>query len=68
VLGSIVKIAVTAITLAIWQLFGQPLWNAWIESQGKAVGFGEVALGWAIILSIAWVLSSLVTRKIGGKR
>jgi len=63
-LSSIIKIAFTALALAFWQLFGQPLWNAWIESQGKAVGFGETALGWAIVLTVAWIVSGLVTRRM----
>jgi hypothetical protein len=63
-LSSIIKVAFTALALAFWQLFGQPLWNAWIESQGKAVGFGETALGWFMVLSVAWVVSALVTRRM----
>jgi len=67
-IGSLVKIAFTALALAAWQLFFQPLWNSWIQSQGHTVGFGETALGYAIALSTAWLFSALVVRRLGGDR
>jgi hypothetical protein len=63
-LSSIIKIAFTALALAFWQLFGQPLWNKWIENMGHTVGFAETFLGWFTVLCVAWILSGLVTRRM----
>ena len=63
-LSQLVKIAFTALALAFWQLFGQPLWNRWIESMGRTVGFAETFLGWFIVLSVAWIMSGFVTKRM----
>jgi hypothetical protein len=63
-LKQLVKIAFTALALAFWQLFGQPLWNKWITSMGHSVGFAETFLGWFIVLCVAWILAGLVTRRM----
>jgi hypothetical protein len=63
-LKQLIKIAFTALALAFWQLFGQPLWNKWIESTGHTVGFAETFLGWFIVLCVAWVLAGLATRRM----
>jgi len=62
VVSSLVKAAFLALALAAWQLFLQPLWNAFIQAQGRTVGFGETALGYFIVIVVAWGLASLVTR------
>jgi hypothetical protein len=66
ILGTFVKSAFLALALAAYQLFFQGLWNKWIELQGKSVGFGETALGYFIVISIAWILAAIVTRALGG--
>ena len=63
-LSQLVKIAFTALALAFWQLFGQPLWNRWIESMGHSVGFAETFLGWFIVLCVAWILAGLATGRM----
>jgi hypothetical protein len=61
-LKTIVKVAFTALALAFWQLFGQQFWNSWLQSRGVNVGFTETFLGYFIVLSVAWAVSSLATR------
>ena len=65
-LKSIIKILFTALAVTIWQMFLQPLWNRWIESQGHTVGFGETLLGWTIALTVAWILASVASRGVDG--
>jgi ABC-type transport system involved in cytochrome c biogenesis permease subunit len=63
-LSGLVKSAILAMALATWQLFLQPIWNRWIESQGRAVGWGETMLGYFIVIFFAWTLSAILTRSI----
>jgi hypothetical protein len=66
ILGALVKATFLALALSLWQLFLQPMYNSWIELQGKAVGFGEVMLGYLCVILVAWLLAALVTRSLGG--
>jgi len=61
----VIKAAVMALGIAAWNLFGLPAYQAWIESQGRAMGFGETAFGYFIAILISWGAASLVSRRFG---
>ncbi len=64
----LIKSAFLGLALAAWQLFLQPLYNRWIESQGRAVGFGETALGYTVVILATWTVASLVTRRLSSDK
>ncbi|RLI00058.1 hypothetical protein DRO19_00590 [Candidatus Bathyarchaeota archaeon] len=61
----VIKAAIMALGIAAWNLFGLPAYQAWIESQGKAMGFGETAFGYFIAILVSWGAASLVSRRFG---
>ena len=61
---TIVKAAIMSMTLAAWKVVGEPLWRAYIESQGGAVGAGELALGYFAVILLSWGVSGLITRRM----
>jgi hypothetical protein len=66
ILSTLVKACFLALALTAWQLFLQPLYNEWIQMQGRAVGFGETMLGYVVVILVAWTLAALVMRTLGG--
>ena len=61
---AIVKAAITSMALAAWRIAGEPLWRAYIEGQGGAVGAGELALGYFAVILASWGISELITRRM----
>jgi len=64
-IGTIVKAAILAMALAVWQVFVQPLYNAWLENMGKPTGVGETMLGYFVVILAAWLIAALITRRLG---
>ena len=56
--------AFLSLAMALYQVMFQPWWNSWLETQGRSVGIGEVALGFFIMWFVALLLSKLVTRRM----
>lgn len=61
---TIVKAAIMSLTLAAWKVVGEPVWKAYVEGQGAAVGAGELALGYFAMILCSWGISALITRRM----
>ena len=59
--SKIIQIAIFALFLGTWELYGKPLYFGWVKSQGAPLGLGEVSLGYFIFLSLATIVSTLIT-------
>jgi len=59
---SIIQTAVLALTMAVYSMYGQELWLNWLKSSGVAIGFGEIALGYAIAITFSMILTWFLTR------
>lgn len=51
--------------LSFWELYGKPLYQAWLESQGRMLGFWELTLAYVGIFATGWVLGRIIFRDRG---
>jgi hypothetical protein len=67
IIPTIVKLAILSVFLAFWEVFGKSLYYSWLESTGRNIGFGEIVLGYFIILSIATLIATMIARHFRGE-
>ena len=48
--------------LTAYQMYGQPLWNGWLQSQGQTVGFLETFGGYALAIMLGLFARFMVWR------
>jgi predicted membrane protein len=63
-IGTLLKIAIIALFLTVYDLFIKPLYHAWLTSQGKMVGFGETLLGLFATLTASYVTAVITDRYV----
>jgi hypothetical protein len=66
-LSTIVKALFLAGGLALWNLYLQPIYGEWLKMQGKVMGFGELMLGYFIVILVSWSVAALITRRLNGR-
>jgi hypothetical protein len=66
-LSTIVKALFLAGGLALWNLYLQPMYEEWLRMQGKVMGFGELMLGYFIVILVSWSIAALITRRLNGR-
>ena len=66
ILSKIVDMGVFALFLAAYDVYFIGLYKDYLTSVGRAMGVGEAALGYFIVFVLAWVIGTLITRRMKG--
>lgn len=61
---NLIKALVVSFALAIYQVWGLPIWASTITNMGAPLGVGEAAIGYLIVLIVAFVTSNWLTRNM----
>jgi len=54
--------------LAGWQLYGLPIYKAYLESQGKIMGFWELTFSYLAVFIITWLVGWIFLREKDGDK
>ena len=58
----------TSMALAGWQLYGLPIYKAYLESQGKIMGFWELTFSYLAVFIITWLVGWIFLREKDGDK
>jgi len=61
---ALITALILSFALAIYSIWFQPLWNSYLESQGRQIGVAETAMGYFITIMITYAVNYFVTRKL----
>jgi hypothetical protein len=59
-----IRLMVFAAFLAGWEVYGKPLYLAYLEAQGAPYGFGEAMIGYMIPLALATLVAAFLNRRL----
>jgi len=61
---NLVQAAILSMALGVYQVLGLPAWNNFVAGSGAPLGVGEEAVGYFIVICVAFLVSWWITRNM----